>query len=146
MSAARSDVSPERNGWRARNSSASRAIPSRNEKHLILNRVAFLQALQRVAILSNPNELYRGVRLVIDKGNLCVISRNIEQEEAVAEMPVDYENESIDICLKIPHLLDLLNHVAEESFLFALASASDSVLVTIPGRDDFCYVIMPIKI
>jgi len=124
----------------------SRAIPSRNEKHLILNRVAFLQALQRVAILSNPNELYRGVRLVIDKGNLCVISRNIEQEEAVAEMPVDYENESIDICLKIPHLLDLLNHVAAESFLFSLASASDSVLVTIPGRDDFCYVIMPIKI
>ncbi|MCC6922904.1 MAG: DNA polymerase III subunit beta [Nitrosomonas sp.] len=124
----------------------SRAIPSRNEKHLILDRVAFLQALQRVAILSNSNELYRGVRLVIDKGNLCVISRNIEQEEAVAEMPVDYENESIDICLKIQHLLDLLNHVAAESFLFSLASASDSVLVTIPGRDDFCYVIMPIKI
>lgn len=124
----------------------SRAIPSRNEKRLELGRVKFLQALQRVAILSNPNELFRGVRLVIDKGNLCVISRNIEQEEAVEEIPVDYDNESIDICLKIPHLLDLLNHVAAESFLFSFASPSDSVLVTIPGRDDFCYVIMPIKI
>lgn len=124
----------------------SRAIPSQNEKRLELNRLKFLQALQRVAILSNPNELFRGVRLVIDKGNLSIISRNTEQEEAVEEMPIDYDNDSIDICLKIPHLLDLLNHVATETFLFSLASASDSVLVTIPGRDDFCYVIMPINI
>lgn len=124
----------------------SRAIPTQNDKQLELNRVDLLHALQRVAILSNPNELFRGVRLVIDKDNLCIFSRNTEQEEAFEEMTVRYEGESIDICLKLPHLLDLLNHVAAETFLFALANASDSVLITIPGRNDFSYVIMPIKI
>ncbi len=124
----------------------SRAIPAQNDKQLELSRVDLLHALQRVAILSNPNELFRGVRLVIDKDNLCIFSRNTEQEEAFEEMAVRYEGESIDICLKLPHLLDLLNHVATETFLFALANASDSVLITIPGRNDFSYVIMPIKI
>ncbi len=124
----------------------SRAIPTQNDKQLELNRLDLLHALQRVAILSNPNELFRGVRLVIDKDNLCIFSRNTEQEEAFEEMAVRYDGEPIDICLKLPHLLDLLNHVVAETFLFALANASDSVLITIPGRNDFSYVIMPIKI
>jgi len=124
----------------------SRAIPVGNTKQLELNRLDLLQALQRVAILSNPNELFRGVRLVIDKKNLQIISRNTEQEEAVEEMVTNYDDQPLEICLKLPHLLDLLNHVAVETFLFSLANSSDSVLITIPDRDDFSYVVMPIKI
>lgn len=124
----------------------SRVIPDQNTKQLELNRLDFLQALQRVAILSNPNELFRGVRLVIEKDSLRIISRNTEQEEAIEEITTHYEDHPMEICLKLTHLIDLLNHVAAETFRYSLASPSDSVLITIPGRDDFSYVVMPIKI
>jgi len=124
----------------------SRAIPTQNTKTLELNRLDFLHALQRVAILSNPNELFRGVNLIIENDNLRIVSRNTEQEEAVEELSVDYNDEATEISLKLPHLLDLLNHVTVETFRISLAGASDSVLITIPERDDFSYVVMPIKI
>ena len=124
----------------------SRAIPTQNTKQLELNRLDLLHALQRVAILSNPNELFRGVNLIIENGNLRIISKNTEQEEAVEELSVNYDGDTTEICLKLPHLLDLLNHVTVETFRFSLAGASDSVLITIPDRNDFSYVIMPIKI
>lgn len=124
----------------------NRAIPTQNEKQLQLNRLDFLQALQRVAILSNSNELFRGARLLIEKNNLRIVSKNTDQEEAVEEMPIDYDDTPIDICLKLPHLLDLLNHVNVEKFHFALANESDSVLITIPEKSEFSYVVMPIKI
>ncbi len=124
----------------------NRAIPVQNDKSFSLDRTPFLNVLQRVSILSNPNELLRGVRLVINKEKLDIICKNNEQEEAVDEIAIRYNGDIIDYSLNVTYLIDLLNHVSVDTFHFAFTDASSSVLITIPGRDDFKYVIMPMRI
>ncbi|MCP5245657.1 MAG: DNA polymerase III subunit beta [Burkholderiales bacterium] len=124
----------------------NRVIPTQNDKYFDLDRASFLQILQRVSILSNPNVLLRGVRLTIDKEKLSIFCKNNEQEEASDEIAIQYDNEPIDYSLNITYLVDLLNNVTVDTFRFAFANASSSVLITVPDRDDFKYVIMPMRI
>ncbi|SET54645.1 DNA polymerase III, beta subunit [Nitrosomonas marina] len=124
----------------------NRAIPTQNDKTFDLDRLSFLHVLQRVSILSNSNELLRGVRLLITRDKLCVICKNAEQEEAYDEIAISYDGNEIDYSLNITYLMDLLNNVSTDTFRLAFADASSSVLITIPDRDDFKYVIMPMRI
>jgi DNA polymerase-3 subunit beta len=105
-----------------------------------------LQALQRVSILSNQSEKFRGVRLIISKGSLCIICKNNEQEEAQEELEVNYDSESIDISLNITYLLDLLNNIDTETVQCAFENANSSVLITIPENNEFKYIVMPMRI
>lgn len=124
----------------------NRVIPTRNSKTFNINRLEFLQALQRASILSNQSEKFRGVHLIINKDNLCIICKNNEQEEAQEELEIKYDSESIDISLNITYLLDLLNNVDSESVQCALENANSSVLITVPNYDEFKYIVMPMRI
>ena len=124
----------------------NRVIPTKNTKQFEIERLTFLQALQRVSILSNQSEKFRGVRLIINKDNLCILCKNNEQEDAQEELEIKYDDESIDISLNITYLLDLLNNVNSETVQCAFENANSSVLVTVPGNKEFKYIVMPMRI
>lgn len=122
----------------------TRVIPTGNQKHVKISRIVLLQALQRMAILAN--EKYRGVRWVLSDKNLRIICTNNDQEEAEEELDVDYKGESLDIGFNISYLLDVLNNVDSEQIDCSFGDASSSALITIPGNEDFKYVVMPMRI
>ena len=122
----------------------TRVIPQNHPKHLRLNRQVLSQALLRAAILST--EKFRGVRWVLADGTLRVSCTNTEQEEAQEELDVDYKGESLDIGFNVSYLLDVLNNLDSEEIDCALGDAASSALITVPGRDDFKYVVMPMRI
>ncbi|HMA31556.1 MAG TPA: DNA polymerase III subunit beta, partial [Casimicrobiaceae bacterium] len=122
----------------------NRVIPAGHSKMIELERVGFLSALQRAAILSN--EKFRGVRLVLGDDQLRIICANSEQEEAEEELPVAYKGEGLDIGFNITYLLDVLSNISSENVRVALGDANSSALITIPGRDDYKYVVMPMRI
>ena len=122
----------------------SRVIPQNQPKALKLNRVAFLQALQRAAILTSDK--FRGVRWVLSDGVLKIICSNTEQEEAQEEIDVDYKGDSLDIGFNVGYMLDVLNNLAVEEVICGLGDASSSALITVPGQGDFKYVVMPMRI
>lgn len=124
----------------------NRVIPGGNNKLFEINRLIFLQALQRVSILSNQSEKFRGVRLIVSENNLRIVCKNNEQEEAEEELEIQYHDEAVDISLNITYLLDLLNNVESETVQCALENANSSVLITIPGNDAFKYIVMPMRI
>jgi DNA polymerase-3 subunit beta len=121
-----------------------RVIPQQHSKLINLNREQFLQSLSRAAILTN--EKFRGVRLVLDKGSLKIISTNAEQEEAQEEIEVDYSGDSLDIGFNVTYLLDVLNNIAVETIQCRLADASSSALFMLPDNERFKYVVMPMRI
>ena len=69
-----------------------------------------------------------------------------EQEEAEEELPVDYQGEALDIGFNITYLLDALSNLASEHISIAFGDAASSALITMPGRDDYKYVVMPMRI
>jgi DNA polymerase III subunit beta len=122
----------------------NRVIPTGHSKRIELHRLTLLSALQRAAILSN--EKFRGVRLVLGDEQLRIICTNSEQEEAEEELPVAYSGEPLDIGFNITYLLDVLSNVEADKVNFAFGDANSSALVTLPERDDYKYVVMPMRI
>jgi DNA polymerase-3 subunit beta len=121
----------------------TKVVPTHYAKKIAVDRVTLLQALQRAAILSN--EKIRGVRLVLTSNSLSLICSNNEQEEAEEELSVDYSGDALDIGFNITYLL-MLNHIEVDSVEISFGDANSSALLTIPGRDDFKYVVMPMRI
>ena len=122
----------------------NRVIPTQHTNSLVLARTELLAALQRAAILSN--EKFRGVRLVLGSGQLKIICSNSEQEEAEEELEVDYCGAALDIGFNITYLLDVLQNQPVEHVQIAFGDSNSSALITIPDRDDYKYVVMPMRI
>lgn len=120
-----------------------RVIPNYTNQ-LTLNRIEILQALQRAAILSN--EKFRGVRFVLTEKNLRIISNNSEQEEAQEDMEIDYQGIALDVGFNVNYLMDGLNNAATQAVIFSFGDANSSILITIPGNEEFKYVVMPMRI
>jgi DNA polymerase-3 subunit beta len=121
-----------------------RVIPAEQPKRLRLGRVPLQQALQRASILTSDK--FRGVRWVLTSGSLKISCSNTEQEEAQEELDVGYSGEALDIGFNVSYLLDVLNNLDVEEIECALGDANSSALFTLPGRSDFKYVVMPMRI
>ena len=122
----------------------TRVIPANYQKRITVERVVLLQALQRAAILSN--EKFRGVRWMLTANSLRISCTNNEQEEAQEELEVEYDGEALDVGFNITYLLDVLNNVHEDKVECAFGDANSSMLMTVPQRKDFKYVVMPMRI
>ena len=122
----------------------TKVIPTNYRQRMTIGRAPLLQALQRAAILSN--EKIRGVRLVLTDGNLRIICSNTEQEEAQEEFEVDYNGNALDIGFNISYLMDVLTNISDETVNCDFGDSNSSVLFSIPGKDDFKYVVMPMRI
>lgn len=120
-----------------------RVIPNYTN-HLALDRVMVQQALQRAAILSN--EKFRGVRFVLTEKNLRIISSNSEQEEAQEDIENDYHGPALDIGFNVNYLLDGLNNTPAQTVTFSFGDPNSSILITVPGEEEFKYVVMPMRI
>ena len=122
----------------------TRVIPTEQQKKLRLNRLELLAVLQRAAILTSDK--FRGVRWVLSDGTLKIICNNTEQEEAQEEIEVDYKGETLDVGFNVGYLLDVLNNLDVTEIDCGLGNANSSALITVPGRGDFRYVVMPMRI
>ena len=121
-----------------------RVIPTAHQNTFTVNRVEVLTAMQRASILSN--EKYRGIRLVLNTNNLKLISTNTEQEEAEEELEIDYPKDPMDIGFNVTYLIDVLNNVQNDQINFSFSDANSSCLITVPGDENYKYVVMPMRI
>jgi len=122
----------------------TRVIPKDQPKHLRLKRLELLSSLQRAAILTSDK--FRGVRWLLSSGSLKIICTNTEQEEAQEELDVDYKGETLDVGFNVGYLLDVLNNLEVDDIDCSLGDANSSALITVPEKEDFKYVVMPMRI
>ena len=78
---------------------------------------------------------------------LKIICTNSEQEEAEEELEVAYQGDALDIGFNITYLLDALQQPGRRAGA-SLRSATPTRArsITMPGRDDYKYVVMPMRI
>ncbi len=122
----------------------NRVIPKNHKNAIVLGRQPLLASLQRTAILTSDK--FKGVRLNIDPGTLRVASNNAEQEEAVDELDIDYNGDSIEIGFNVTYLIDVLTNMEQDMVKVELSDSNSSALITIPDNHSFKYVVMPMRI
>lgn len=121
-----------------------RVVPQGGDKQIFADRDLLRQAFGRASILSN--EKFRGVRLNITAGELCITATNPEQEQAEEVIEVNYEGEAIEIGFNVSYLLDVLNNIEAEEVCFVLSDANSSALIEPKDDDSCCYVVMPMRL
>ena len=122
----------------------NRVIPKNHKNLVVVGRAPLLASLQRAAIMTS--EKFKGVRVNLADGLLSIGSSNAEQEEAREELEVEYSGDPIDIGFNVHYLMDALGNMDVEMVQFALQDGNASTLMTIPGRENFKYVVMPMRI
>src|SRR6266540_2680484 len=85
-------------------------------------------------------------RIGLAQDQLQIICTNSEQEEAEEELEVGYKGEALDIGFNITYLLDVLHNLAADQVVLALGDANSSALITMRERNDYKYVVMPMRI
>ncbi len=121
-----------------------RVIPVGHDKIFVIARQRLSQSLTRAAILTN--EKYRGARLALTAGSLRIACSNNEQEDAQEEIDIDYDGEPLDIGFNVQYLQDTLNNLSCEAVQCSFGDPTSSMLITIPGDENFRYVVMPMRI
>ena len=121
-----------------------RVIPKDTGNQLSADRQLLKGALQRTAILSN--EKYRGIRLIIRKGNVVLQAHNPEQEEAEEEVEIEYDGDDIEIGFNVSYLQDALGAIDSERVTVSVVDGNSSCLLREPGNDDCKYVVMPMRL
>ena len=121
-----------------------RVIPKDAGNQVSADRQLLKGALQRTAILSN--EKYRGIRLIIRKGNVTLQAHNPEQEEAEEEVEVSYDGDEIEIGFNVSYLQDALGAIDSDQVTLSVVDGNSSCLMREPGNDDCKYVVMPMRL
>ena len=121
-----------------------KVIPRRADRSVTGDRESLKQGFNRASILSN--EKYRGVRLILENGQLTVQANNPEQEEAEEQVPVAYDGEKLEIGFNVSYLQDVLNVLEADEITLSVADANSSALIEGVGDDDALYVVMPMRL
>jgi DNA polymerase-3 subunit beta len=121
-----------------------RVIPKDTGNQVSADRQLLKGALQRTAILSN--EKYRGIRLIIRKGNVTLQAHNPEQEEAEEDVEVSYDGDDIEIGFNVSYLQDALGAIDSEQVTLSVVDGNSSCLMREPGNEDCKYVVMPMRL
>jgi DNA polymerase-3 subunit beta len=119
-------------------------IPIGADQEVHLERDALRAALQRAAILSN--EKYRGVKLEVSPGKLCIIAHNPEQEEAVEDLEAETTVDDLSVGFNVGYLMDALGALGGDKVQVNLRDAQSSCLLQSSGDDRIRHVIMPLRL
>lgn len=121
-----------------------RVIPKSYKNIFLISREELQHSLQRAAILTSDK--FKGVRCIVQPGQLKIISTNADQEEAQEELEIAYQGDVIDIGFNVTYLLDILANLKVDMLEVGLGDANSSALITIPENKQFKYVVMPMRI
>lgn len=116
-------------------------IPAETKERVILERLPFLNAVRRVALVASDKS--NSVKLHFGKNNLDISANTPEVGEAKESIPVNYKGREITIAFNPDYLCDPLKTVEiDEVFLDLTDELSPGI---IRNKNPFLYVIMPMR-
>lgn len=119
-------------------------IPKDNERAFVVSRVALLDALRRVAIMSSDKTW--GVRIAIDKGKLRIESDNPDLGAAREEIDVPYKGVPAQIGFNARYFVELLSEIETPEVRVELSGELDPGVVRPADGSDYVGVVMPMRL
>jgi DNA polymerase-3 subunit beta len=119
-------------------------IPKDNERAVVLSRLALLDALKRVALMSSDKTW--GVRIGVDKGKLLVESDNPDLGAAREEIDVPYKGTPVQIGFNARYFIELLSEIETPEVRLELSGELDPGVVRPADGSDYVGVVMPMRL
>ncbi len=122
-----------------------RVIPQGNDKLMRVDRGEFATAVDRVSTISS--ERGRAVKLTMSEGKLVLSVTNPDSGSATEELPVEYDQETLDIGFNSRYLLDIAGQLETESALFRFSDPGSPTLISDDAEPSTAlYVLMPMRV
>ncbi|MCE1237893.1 MAG: DNA polymerase III subunit beta [Hyphomicrobiales bacterium] len=121
-----------------------RVIPQGNDKVMRVDRNEFSTAVDRVSTISS--ERGRAVKLTMGEGRLILSVTNPDSGSATEELPVEYDQETLDIGFNSRYLLDIASQLETENAVFRFSDPGSPTLISDDGASNALYVLMPMRV
>ncbi|MBM3705599.1 MAG: DNA polymerase III subunit beta [Actinobacteria bacterium] len=118
-------------------------IPSQFTHSIMIKKESMLDVIKRISSISQDNI---PVKLELDKGRITVSMNIREVGSAVEDFEVVYGEESLQIAFNPDFLIDGLNIIDEEKFIFNIVEPLKPVMIKPEKNEDLIYLLMPIRI
>ncbi|NLW45990.1 MAG: DNA polymerase III subunit beta [Firmicutes bacterium] len=115
-------------------------IPKEFQGSILINRSMLIEALERTSLVSNS------IRLSVSDKGVIITAKEPDKGKSYEEIPVDFEGQEIEIGFNVRFLLDFLKTVDAEEILFKYIQEQKPALMQINEKDDYIYVVMPLKL
>lgn len=119
-------------------------IPKNNPRTMEVNRLAFAQAIDRIAVMSQ--EKTRAIKLNFTPNNVTLSSASPEAGSAVEELDIVYNADPLEIGFNVRYLLDVAHQAEGETFRLALNEPSSPAVVEGSVDQRALYVLMPMRV
>ena len=118
-------------------------LPDTFEHEIKLPRSDLLEITRRVSQLAQRNA---PLRMAFEEGQLTVAAETPEIGDATEALPAPYSGEPLEIAFNPTYLVEGIESVDSEELLLRLSSPLRPGLIKAAGRDDFSYLVMPIRL
>lgn len=112
-----------------------------------VNRLELLDVLSRAAVLVASNESGgKGAQVALEDGTMRITARNMEQEEAVEEIMVQYSGKPVEAGYNVEYLIDVARAAEGETIEFHIRSSDGVCILKQPDDEHTLWLIMPVRL
>jgi DNA polymerase III subunit beta len=119
-------------------------VPASSPNVLTVDKEALLESLRRVKIMARDTS--SAVRLNLASDTLTLSVRDQDYGTVVEELDVHYEGEEMLVGFNPDYLMNGVDAIDAEEVTFGLRDPIKAVVLRGVGRDDYLYLLMPLRV
>ncbi len=108
------------------------------------NRAEFIETMNRAAVLTTDR--FKGVKIALEPGVMRITANNPEQEEAIEEIEIDYDGETMETGYNITYLIEAARVIDTEEIELHLQGSDGICIIKQPEENRSTWLIMPMRI
>lgn len=118
-------------------------IPKNFKTEAVLDKYDLTHALKAASLFAPESN---NIQIQMDKDQITVAASSAQAGENVTRVAAKVEGEKANAVFNFRYLLDCLNSLPESKIVFKMISDSQPAQIMPEGRDNYLYIVMPIKL
>lgn len=119
-------------------------IPAENKIVILAKRQAFIDSLERAAVMAN--ERTHIVKMMFDKGNLALAANTPDVGDSKDNIEVDYDGEPLSIAFNYRFVLDALRVIESDDVRLETNGALAPTLFKGNDESEYLCLVMPVQV
>lgn len=117
-------------------------MQTETETPIILHREELITLLRQISLFTSDTS--HSVRFTFASGELILTANSAEIGDGIVSMPINYQNEKVEIAFNPHFFLDILRHSKDETVTLGISDAYNPGVIT--DSNAGLFVIMPMRI